>query len=147
MAGSIFHRKRRKLKSEINVVPYIDVMLVLLIIFMVTAPLLTLSVDVKLPSSNAKAVETRNEPVIVIAYPDGRYGLKLPEAKHPDVLDAATLEARIAAIRAEQGSELRIMVAAEGAAPYQKVLDAMDVLRRAKVGNVSLMTNAGGNAR
>ena len=49
------HRKRRKLKSEINVVPYIDVMLVLLIIFMVTAPLLTLSVDVKLPSSTAKA--------------------------------------------------------------------------------------------
>jgi biopolymer transport protein TolR len=147
MAGSIFHRKRRKLKSEINVVPYIDVMLVLLIIFMVTAPLLTLSVDVKLPSSNAKAVETRNEPVIVIAYPDGRYGLKLPEAKLPEVLDAAALEARVAAIRAQQGDELRIMVAAEGAAPYQKVLDAMDVLRRAKVGNVSLMTNAGGNAR
>ena len=48
---------------------------------------------------------------------------------------------------AEQGDELRIMVAAEGAAPYQKVLDAMDVLRRAKVSNVSLMTNAGGNAR
>ncbi|CAN7455087.1 ExbD/TolR family protein [Pseudoxanthomonas sp. LjRoot143] len=147
MAGSIIHRKRRKLKSEINVVPYIDVMLVLLIIFMVTAPLLTLSVDVKLPSSNAKAVETRNEPVIVIAYPDGRYGLKLPEAKQPEVLDAAALEAQVAAIRAEQGNELRIMVAAEGAAPYQKVLDAMDVLRRAKVSNVSLMTNAGGNAR
>jgi len=147
MAGSIFHRKRRKLKSEINVVPYIDVMLVLLIIFMVTAPLLTLSVDVKLPSSNAKAVETRNEPVIVVAYPDGRFGLKLPEAKQPEVLDATTLEARVAAIRAEQGDELRIMVAAEGSAPYQKVLDAMDVLRRAKVGNVSLMTNAGGNAR
>ena len=147
MAGSIFHRKRRKLKSEINVVPYIDVMLVLLIIFMLTAPLLTLSVDVKLPSSNAKAVETRNEPVIVIAYPDGRYGLKLPVAKQPEVLDAAALEAKVAAIRAQQGDELRIMVAAEGAAPYQKVLDAMDVLRRAKVGNVSLMTNAGGNAR
>ena len=140
-------RKRRKLKAEINVVPYIDVTLVLLIIFMVTAPLLTLSVDVKLPSSNAKAVETRNEPVIVVAYPDGRFGLKLPEAKQPEVLDAATLESRVAAIRAEQGDELRIMVAAEGSAPYQKVLDAMDVLRRAKVGNVSLMTNAGGNAR
>ena len=133
--------------NQINVVPYIDVMLVLLIIFMVTAPLLTLSVDVKLPSSNAKAVETRDEPVIVIAYPDGRYGLKLPDAKQPDVLDAAALEAQVAAIRAEQGSELRIMVAAEGDAPYQKVLDAMDVLRRAKVSNVSLMTNAGGNAR
>ena len=147
MAGSIFHRKRRKLKSEINVVPYIDVMLVLLIIFMVTAPLLTLSVDVKLPSSSAKAVETRNEPIIVIAYPDGRFGLKLPEAKQPEVLDAAGLEAKVAAIRGEQGNELRIMVAAEGSAPYQKVLDAMDVLRRAKVSNVSLMTNAGGNAR
>ena len=147
MAGSIFHRKRRKLKSEINVVPYIDVMLVLLIIFMVTAPLLTLSVDVKLPSSSAKAVETRNEPIIVIAYPDGRFGLKLPEAKKPEVLDAAGLEAKVAAIRGEQGNELRIMVAAEGSAPYQKVLDAMDVLRRAKVSNVSLMTNAGGNAR
>ena len=115
MAGSIFHRKRRKLKSEINVVPYIDVMLVLLI--------------------------------IVIAYPDGRFGLKLPEAKQPEVLDAAGLEAKVAAIRGEQGNELRIMVAAEGSAPYQKVLDAMDVLRRAKVSNVSLMTNAGGNAR
>ena len=112
MAGSIFHRKRRKLKSEINVVPYIDVMLVLLIIFMVTAPLLTLSVDVKLPSSSAKAVETRNEPIIVIAYPDGRFGLKLPEAKQPEVLDAAGLEAKVAAIRGEQGNELRIMVAA-----------------------------------
>jgi biopolymer transport protein TolR len=141
------NRRGRRLMAEINVVPYIDVMLVLLIIFMVTAPLLTLSVDVKLPSSNAKAVETRNEPVIVIAYPDGRYGLKLPEAKLPEVLDAAALEAKVAAIRAQQGDELRIMVAAEGAAPYQKVLDAMDVLRRAKVGNVSLMTNAGGNAR
>ena len=147
MAGSIFHRKRRKLKSEINVVPYIDVMLVLLIIFMVTAPLLTLSVDVKLPSSNAKAVETRDEPIIVIAYPDGRFGLKLPEAKQPEVLDAAGLEARLAPIKQQHGNELRIMVAAEGDAPYQKVLDAMDVLRRAKVTNVSLMTNAGGNAR
>ena len=75
------------------------------------------------------------------------FGLKLPEAKQPEVLDAAGLEAKVAAIRGEQGNELRIMVAAEGAAPYQKVLDAMDVLRRAKVGNVSLMTNAGGNAR
>ena len=147
MSATITRRHKRKLKADINVVPYIDVMLVLLIIFMVTAPLLTLSVDVKLPSSNAKAVETRNEPIIVIAYPDGRFGLKLPEAKQPEVLDAAGLEAKVAAIRGEQGNELRIMVAAEGSAPYQKVLDAMDVLRRAKVSNVSLMTNAGGNAR
>ena len=50
-------RKRRQLKAEINVVPYIDVMLVLLIIFMVTAPLLHLGVDIQLPQSTAKAVQ------------------------------------------------------------------------------------------
>ena len=72
MAGTVIHRKRRKLKSEINVVPYIDVMLVLLIIFMVTAPLLTLSVDVKLPSMNARSTQDQQDPVIVVAYADGR---------------------------------------------------------------------------
>ncbi|MER2178194.1 MAG: biopolymer transporter ExbD, partial [Stenotrophomonas maltophilia] len=56
MTAAIGRRKRRKLKSEINVVPYIDVMLVLLIIFMVTAPLLTLSFEVDLPTSQAKAL-------------------------------------------------------------------------------------------
>jgi biopolymer transport protein TolR len=106
------HRKRRKLKSEINVVPYIDVMLVLLVIFMVTAPLLTLSVDVKLPVANAKALQDRKEPIIVVAYPDGRLGLKLPDA------DIA----------------------------YQRVLTAMDVLKRAQVKDVGLLTDAGTTA-
>ena len=54
-------RKRRKLKSEINVVPYIDVMLVLLIIFMVTAPLMNLGVDIQLPQSAAKAIQNDKE--------------------------------------------------------------------------------------
>ena len=147
MAGSIIHRKRRKLKSEINVVPYIDVMLVLQIIFMVTAPLLTLSVDVKLPSSEARATQERTDPVIVIAYPDGSLGLQLPGDGRPRVIDAAQMEGMLAPIREQQGNDLRVMVAAQGDAPYQTVLDAMDVLRRAKVSNVSLMTNAGGNAR
>jgi biopolymer transport protein TolR len=147
MATGILHRKKRKLKSEINVVPYIDVMLVLLVIFMVTAPLLTLSVDVKLPSSTAKAVDSKTEPVIVVAYPDGRLGLKLPDEKQPEVLDAAALQAKLAAIREQQGNDLRVMVAGDGKAPYQTVMDAMDVLKRAKVANVSLLTNAGGDAR
>jgi biopolymer transport protein TolR len=58
-------RKRRKLKAEINVVPYIDVMLVLLIIFMVTAPLLNLGVDIHLPQSTAKAVQADKEPIVI----------------------------------------------------------------------------------
>ena len=146
MAGSIFHRKRRKLKSEINVVPYIDVMLVLLIIFMVTAPLLTLSVDVKLPSSNAKAVETRNEPVIVSALPNGKYLLQLGTGEQSE-LEAADVQAQVAAIRQEQGEELRILVAADADAPYQRVMDAMALLQSAGIRNVSLISRSGGNAR
>jgi biopolymer transport protein TolR len=147
MAGTVIHRRRRKLKSEINVVPYIDVMLVLLIIFMVTAPLLTLSVDVKLPSSNALSTAESREPFVVVAYPDGRYGLSLPEATQPEVLDEAVLAERLAAIRNQHGSEFRIMVAADGGAPYQRVIDAMGILRRAGIVNVTLISDAGGNAR
>ncbi|HEY3521298.1 MAG TPA: biopolymer transporter ExbD, partial [Rhodanobacteraceae bacterium] len=58
-------RKRRKLKAEINVVPYIDVMLVLLIIFMVTAPLLRTGVDIKLPQAAAKSLKADKQPVLV----------------------------------------------------------------------------------
>ena len=146
MTAAISRRKRRKLKSEINVVPYIDVMLVLLIIFMVTAPLLTLSVDVKLPNANAKAVESKGDPIIVVAYPDGRMGLKLADADI-EVLDVETFKAKLASIVAQQGAETRVMVAAEGDAPYQVVLSAMDVLKQAKVTNVGLMTKSVGNAR
>ena len=140
------HRRRRKLKSEINVVPYIDVMLVLLIIFMVTAPLLTLSVDVKLPTANAKAVDSKTDPIVVVAYPDGRLGLKLADADI-EVMDAEGLQAKLAPIAAQQGPEMRVLVAAEGKAPYQVVLTAMDVLKKAKVKDVSLLTDSGGNAR
>ena len=141
------HRKRRKLKSEINVVPYIDVMLVLLVIFMVTAPLLTLSVDVKLPVANAKAVTDNKEPIIVIAYPEeGRLGLKLPDADKPVAMDSDELQSRLRPIAEQQGKELRVMVAADGEAPYQRVLTAMDVLKKAGVKDVGLLTNSGATA-
>ena len=70
MAGSIFHRKRRKLKSEINVVPYIDVMLVLLIIFIITAPLMSHKVKIELPEANLvqdKDTEAPKTPPITIS--------------------------------------------------------------------------------
>jgi biopolymer transport protein ExbD len=70
-------RKRRKLKAEINVVPYIDVMLVLLIIFMVTAPLLNLGVDIHLPQSTAKAVQTDKEPIVISVDQGGKLYLTL----------------------------------------------------------------------
>ena len=74
-------RKRRKLKAEINVVPYIDVMLVLLIIFMVTAPLLNLGVDIQLPQTNAKSVQVDKEPVVVSVDKDGKLYLTLDGAQ------------------------------------------------------------------
>lgn len=144
---SMRRRKRRRLKSEINVVPYIDVMLVLLIIFMVTAPLLTLSVEVELPVADAKALQDRKEPIVVVAYPDGRFGLQLAGEKAPTVIAAAALRERMTAIAEQQGAGLRVMVAAQGDAPYQRVLDAMDLLKQAKVGSVGLLTRPGGDAR
>ena len=140
MPGVSSRGRGRRTINEINMVPFIDVMLVLLIIFMVTAPLLTLSVDVKLPSSTAKAVETKNDPIIVVAYPDGRLGLQLPGDKAPRTVDAAQLEATLAPIKAEQGNELRVLLAGDADAPYQRVIDATEALKKAKVTNVVLWT-------
>ena len=73
-------RRKHKLKNEINVVPYIDVMLVLLIIFMVTAPLLNLGTDINLPDSQARSLGTPKDPVIVSIYADGAYALMIEGA-------------------------------------------------------------------
>jgi len=141
MISGISRRKRRKLKSEINVVPYIDVMLVLLIIFMVTAPLLTLSFEVDLPTSNAKALESRQDPVIVSVLADGQLSLKLPEAKDPQRMDAATLRAQLGAM-SSQDKNLRVIVAADRSVAYEKVVAAMDVIKAARIEKVGLATDA-----
>jgi biopolymer transport protein TolR len=139
------HRKRRKLKSEINVVPYIDVMLVLLIIFMVTAPLLTLSVDVDLPDSSARAVESKKDPVIVAVDTEGRYTLTLQNGK-PEPIDGVSLQAKLRAF-VEQNPDVPVFVAAPGASDYQRVMDTMVMLQQAKVKKIGLMSQPGGNAR
>ena len=148
MTVSVFNRrKRRKLKSEINVVPYIDVMLVLLIIFMVTTPLLNLSVtaDIQLPQSAAKALEAKSDPVIVTVRSDGQLGLQLPKST-VQAMEPAELEARLAAMVA-QDKGLRVVVGADRQVPYEKVIVAMDALKRAKVEKVGLVTESGSNAR
>ena len=132
-------RKRRKLKNEINVVPYIDVMLVLLIIFMVTAPLMNLGVDVSLPQSNAKSIEERQDPVIVSVDVDGNYFLAV-ESGSNEALDAATLAARIRAIVANN-PQVPVFVAGDAASSYQRVMDAMVLLQSAGVERVGLMSD------
>ncbi|CAA9324885.1 MAG: Tol biopolymer transport system, TolR protein [uncultured Lysobacter sp.] len=142
-ASSVRRRHKRKLKSEINVVPYIDVMLVLLVIFMITAPLLNLGVDVDLPNSNARSISAEVEPVVVTVYGDGSYGLTVSGDAQPQRMGAEALLARVSALR-NQNAKVPVLVAGQGDAPYQQVMDAIDLLSRAKVDKVSLLTTAKG---
>ena len=136
--------KRRKLKSEINVVPYIDVMLVLLIIFMVTAPLLSLSVDVDLPKSQARAVDSRKDPVIVTVDAEGRYFLTVQGGK-AEPLGGEELGARLAAFAA-QNPDVPVFVAAPGTVEYEKVMDTMALIQNAQVRKISLLGQPKGQA-
>jgi biopolymer transport protein TolR len=130
--------RKRKLKSEINVVPYIDVMLVLLIIFMVTAPLLNLGVDIDLPESEARAVDQQKKPLMVTVDAGGRYTLTLPDATHKQV-DAAQLEAEVQAL-VRVDPTLGVFIAGDGKAEYDTVYQAMAHLQRAGVKQVGLMS-------
>ena len=131
-------RKKRKLKSEINVVPYIDVMLVLLIIFMVTAPLLNLGVDINLPKSTAKSLQQKQEPVVVVVGRDGGYSLTMQDQPRLQV-DAATLAAKVSAYVAVN-PDVAVFVAGDREASYDTVYQAMVLLQQAGVAQVGLMS-------
>ena len=139
MSAAFSRRLRtRKLKSEINVVPYIDVMLVLLIIFMVTAPLLNLGVDVDLPDSDARAVQSNKDPVLVMVDADGALSLKLPEQNRKAV-DDRQLVAELRSLVATN-KDIAVLVAGEGKGEYQHVMDAMVVVQAAGVEKISLLS-------
>jgi biopolymer transport protein TolR len=131
-------RIKRKLKNEINVVPYIDVMLVLLIIFMVTAPLLNLGVEIELPESNARPVESQKDPVVVEVSSDGRYFLTLQGAPAEEI-DAETLVAKVGAF-VRNNPEVQVMVAGDRRTDYGTVYQGMVLLQQAGVTKVGLMS-------
>jgi len=131
-------RHKRKLKAEINVVPYIDVMLVLLIIFMVTAPLLNLGVDIQLPQSAAKAIQNDKEPVVVSVDQDGQLFLTLG-ASQREALDADALVAKVSAF-VRQNPQVPVLVAGDQRADYGKIYQAMVLLQSAGVPKVGLMS-------
>ena len=142
MSAATFSRrhKKRKLKDEINVVPYIDVMLVLLIIFMVTAPLLNLGVDIDLPKSNAKSIAQKKEPIVVEVDAEGRYSLKMQDLPKQRV-DAALLAAKVSAF-VNSNPDVAVFVAGDREASYDTVYQAMVLLQQAGVERVGLMSNA-----
>lgn len=132
-------RHRRKVMGEINVVPYIDVMLVLLVIFMVTAPMLTQGVKVDLPQAESNPVkQTSDEPLVVTVNREGKFFLNIGgETDEP--LDAETLSLRVAAM-VRLHPQQPVYVRGDAQVPYGRVVEAMALVQQAGVPSVGLLT-------
>jgi biopolymer transport protein TolR len=126
--------------SEINVVPYIDVMLVLLIIFMVTAPMLMQGVKVDLPVADADPVENQDsEPLIVSVKSNGELFLNLG-ANEEQALSLATVRQRVAAVM-RRSPDKPVLVWGDRAVPYGEVVTLMAALQEAGAPSVGLVTD------
>ena len=134
--------RRQRLVSEINVVPYIDVMLVLLIIFMITAPLLQQGVEVDLPDAKAQDVDTdRGSPLVVAVNREGAYFFSYGEDFVDDPVDATRLVALARAVL-ERKPETQVLVRGDQAVEYGQVVAAMALLQTAGAPKVGLLTEA-----
>lgn len=130
-----YTRSRRAPMSEINVTPFVDVMLVLLIIFMVTAPLLTVGVEVNLPETKAGAIAGDDEPLAISINEAGEIYLQ------DTAVPLATLVPRLAAITGEN-RDLRIFVRGDAGINYGRVMEVMGTINRAGYRRVALITKA-----
>jgi biopolymer transport protein TolR len=135
--------RSRKLMAEINVVPYIDVMLVLLIIFMITAPLLKEGVKVDLPQAGAQPLDAaflaRHEPLIVTIDSRGRFYINIGRGADKPVPEAA-VEARAAAVL-RRDPATPVLVKADTSVPYGSVVRAMVVLQKAGAAKLGFLTD------
>ena len=119
--------------SEINVTPFVDVMLVLLVIFMVTAPMMSQGIDVDLPDTTTQTLRVRNEPLILTVRKDGKIYLNKTE------VPAGELQAKLEAIFEGQEDQ-EIFLRADAAAPYGKVAQAMAAAREAGAKKLGMVT-------
>ena len=134
-------RRRPRPMAEINVVPYIDVMLVLLVIFMITAPLLKTGVEVDLPRADAKPIaETQTEPLIVTVDREGRLYVNVGEDPDSPVAEQQLVTLATAVMR--RNPERRVLVRGDQNVNYQKVVRAMALLQRSGVPQVGLVADA-----
>jgi biopolymer transport protein TolR len=129
-------RRRRAVMSEINVTPFVDVMLVLLIVFMVSAPLLTVGVPIELPQSQAKALEQNNEPLTISVNVTGQIFLQNSEIKIEDLVPKlkAIIEAR------NGGTNDTVYVRGDKKVDYGTMMRVMGRLSAAGYHRVALVT-------
>ena len=137
-----FERVKKPLKSEMNVVPYIDVMLVLLVIFMVTAPMITSGIKVDLPQANGNPIESKDAATIVTLDQDGLYYLEYKNQKTGPVdlaqLTSLLVEAQTKA--KDDNKELNVVINGHNTRPYGDVMALMSGLQDAGLTQVSLLT-------
>jgi biopolymer transport protein TolR len=131
-------RGKAAVMSEINVTPMVDVMLVLLIIFMVAAPLLTVGVPLELPKTAAQAVPTvQEEPLTVSVQADGTISIQNSPIAEDELIE------KLKAIAAERQDD-KLFLRADGKIPYERVVQVMGALNNGGFSNITLVTDAGG---
>lgn len=134
-------RQRKRPMSEINVVPYIDVMLVLLVIFMITTPLLTQGVHVNLPKATSKTLSAKDTlPIVVSVDQQGRYFLNI--SAHPKQALFPSALANQVAIALQRAHNRNVYVKGDKNVDYGKVVQAMALLQKAGAKEVGLVTQA-----
>ena len=138
LAGRSRGRRSRGVMSEINVTPFVDVMLVLLVIFMVTAPLLTAGVAVDLPKSQAKAISDQDS-VPLEVFIDRQGTIFVGETK----VDKARLKSMLGAIAVE-APDRRVYVRADQGLDYGKVMDVMGAVSESGFTKIALITDPSG---
>ena len=137
-----FERIKKPLKSDMNVVPYIDVMLVLLVIFMVTAPMITTGVKVDLPQANSNPIQSEDRPAIVTLEADG--AIRLEDSAHKN--EVLTLEELKTALTNAQtqaqanNKQLSVLINGSESRPYGEVIKLMSALQDAGLSQVGLLT-------
>jgi len=138
-------RGRRRPMAEINVVPYIDVMLVLLVIFMITAPLLNLGVEVELPKADAEPMDTQEsqEPLVVTVLENGDLYLNAGgdlDGTSSGLIDPESLVRMVTAI-VSRNPEIQVLVGGDEGASYGQVYQSLVLLQKAGVTKVGLMSD------
>lgn len=134
------NRRRSQPMAEINVTPFVDVMLVLLIIFMVAAPLMTVGVEVDLPKTAATALPgEQEEPLTVTISAAGDVSIQTTEIAREDLVP------KLRAVAAERTSQ-RVYLRADGALPYEMVVQIMGALNAGGFTDIGLVTDIGGPA-